>query len=79
MALNAAMQGRSTEGVNLPPVPEDSFEKVALPVAKKKNLGVLAMKAIEVACPSRGSRTSGRLPDRAEETSEPRQIGSSHE
>ncbi len=44
MALNAAMQGRSTAGQNLPPVPGDSFEKVALPVAKKKNLGVIAMK-----------------------------------
>lgn len=44
MALNAAMQGRSTAGENLPPVPEDSFERVALPVAKKKNLGVIAMK-----------------------------------
>lgn len=44
MALNAAMQGRSTEGENLPPVPDDSFERVALPVAKRKNLGVIAMK-----------------------------------
>ena len=44
MALNAALQGRSTEGKNLPPVPENSFERIALPVAKKKNLGVIAMK-----------------------------------
>lgn len=44
MALNAALQGRSTEGVNLPPVPANSFERVALPVAKRKNLGVIAMK-----------------------------------
>jgi len=44
MALNAALQGRSTEGKNLPPVPANSFERVALPVARKKNLGVLAMK-----------------------------------
>jgi len=44
MALNAALQGRSTAGKNLPPVPENSFERIALPVAKKKNLGVLAMK-----------------------------------
>ena len=44
MALNAAMQGRSTEGKNLPPVPASSFERIALPVAKKKNLGVIAMK-----------------------------------
>lgn len=44
MALNAALQGRSTAGVNLPPVPANSFERVALPVARKKNLGILAMK-----------------------------------
>lgn len=44
MALNAVLQGRSTEGKNLPPVPANSFERVALPVARKKNLGVLAMK-----------------------------------
>ena len=44
MALNAALQGRSTEGKNLPPVPESSFERIALPVAKRKNLGVIAMK-----------------------------------
>ncbi len=44
MALNAALQGRSTEGKNLPPTPENSFERIALPVAKKKNLGVIAMK-----------------------------------
>jgi aryl-alcohol dehydrogenase-like predicted oxidoreductase len=44
MALNAAMQGRSTEGKNLPPVPSDSFEKVALPVALEKGMGILAMK-----------------------------------
>ncbi len=44
MALNAAMQGRSTAGKNLPPVPDDSFEKVALPVALEKGMGILAMK-----------------------------------
>ncbi len=44
MALNAAMQGRSTEGKNLPPVSDDSFEKVALPVALEKGIGILAMK-----------------------------------
>ena len=44
VARGAAMQGRSTEGKNLPPVPASSFERVALPVAKKKNLGVIAMK-----------------------------------
>jgi len=44
MALNAALQGRSTEGKNLPPTPENSFERIALPVANRKNLGVIAMK-----------------------------------
>lgn len=44
MALNAALQGRSTTGENLPPTPANSFERVALPVARRKNLGVLAMK-----------------------------------
>ena len=46
MALNAAKQGRSRnarEAVATPP--EDSFEAVALPIAVKKNIGVLAMKA----------------------------------
>ena len=38
------MQGRSTEGKNLPPVSDDSFEKVALPVALEKGIGILAMK-----------------------------------
>lgn len=44
MALNAALQGRSQQGKNLPPDPANSFERKALPVAKRKNLGVLAMK-----------------------------------
>ena len=44
MALNAALQGRSTEGKNLPPVPENSFERIALPVANAKKMGVIAMK-----------------------------------
>ena len=44
MALNAALQGRSTKGKNLSPVASNSFERIALPVAKRKNLGVLAMK-----------------------------------
>ena len=44
MALNAALQGRSTKGKNLSPVPSNSFERIALPVAQRKNLGVLGMK-----------------------------------
>ena len=46
MALNAAKQGRSSNAPD--PVdtrPEDSFEAVALPVALRKEMGVLAMKA----------------------------------
>lgn len=45
MALNAARQGRSAN-VRLPvySAPADSFEGVALPVAVRKGMGVLAMK-----------------------------------
>jgi len=47
MALNAALQGmQNGKGkMILNPGMATSFEEVALPVAKKKNLGVLAMKA----------------------------------
>ena len=47
MALNAALQGmKSGPGkMVINPVMPASFEKVALPVAKKKNLGIIAMKA----------------------------------
>ena len=47
MALNAALQGmRNGKGkMVINPVLSTSFEQVALPVAKKKNLGVIAMKA----------------------------------
>ena len=46
MALNAALQGmQSGPGkMVINPVRSTSFEKVALPVANKKNLGVIAMK-----------------------------------
>ena len=47
MALNAALQGM-TNGKGkmvINPVLSTSFEEVALPVAKRKNLGVIAMKA----------------------------------
>ena len=46
MALNAAKQGRS-ENAQTPVdhMPEDSFEAVALPVAVRKKMGVLVMKA----------------------------------
>ena len=45
MALNAAQQGRIEDpGQHAATLPEDSFESVALPVALRKNLGVLAMK-----------------------------------
>ena len=47
MALNAALQGmKSGSGkMVINPVMSTSFEKVALPVAIKKNLGIIAMKA----------------------------------
>lgn len=45
MALNAAKQGRSTNAREpVDTAPEDSFEAVALPVALRKGMGVLAMK-----------------------------------
>lgn len=45
MALNAAKQGRSENARNpVDHLPEDSFEAVALPVALRKRMGVLAMK-----------------------------------
>jgi hypothetical protein len=40
MALNAALMGSSGEKFT----PEDSFQTLALPVANRKNLGVIAMK-----------------------------------
>ena len=47
MALNAALQGmKNGKGkMVINPVLSTSFEQVALPVAKKKNLGIIAMKA----------------------------------
>lgn len=46
MALNAAKQGRSANAQEpVDNTPEDSFEAVALPVAARKEMGVLAMKA----------------------------------
>lgn len=45
MALNAAKQGRTRNaGEPVEHAQEDSFEAVALPVAIRKNMGVLAMK-----------------------------------
>jgi uncharacterized protein len=46
MALNAALQGMKggEHGMVLNPAFTTSFEQVALPVARKKNLGILAMK-----------------------------------
>ncbi|MGE5326048.1 MAG: aldo/keto reductase [Deltaproteobacteria bacterium] len=50
MALNAALQGMvsNREGMTmvLNPAMKTSFEHVALPVARKKNLGILAMKVM---------------------------------
>ena len=46
MALNAALQGMTggEHGMVLNPAIKTSFEQVALPVARSKNLGILAMK-----------------------------------
>jgi uncharacterized protein len=46
MALNAALQGMTggEHGMVLNPAIKTSFEHIALPVARKKNLGILAMK-----------------------------------
>lgn len=45
MALNAAKQGRSANAQEqVDTAAEDSFEHIALPVAIRKNMGVLAMK-----------------------------------
>lgn len=48
MALNAALQGmvKVWDGYKPDPTIKTSFEKVVLPVAKKKNLGILAMKTL---------------------------------
>lgn len=46
MALNAAMQGMTSgsHGMDLNPSMTSSFQLTALPVARKKNMGILAMK-----------------------------------
>jgi hypothetical protein len=44
MALNAALVGMESKGGFHPKPLEQSFESLALPVARKKNLGVIAMK-----------------------------------
>jgi predicted aldo/keto reductase-like oxidoreductase len=48
MALNAARQGMTSgsHGMALNPAMKVSFEQVALPAARKKNLGILAMKVM---------------------------------
>jgi len=48
MALNAALQGmvKDSGGYKPDPTIKTSFEKVVLPVARKKNLGILAMKVL---------------------------------
>jgi len=48
MSLNAALQGvvRYPGGYKPDPTIATSFEKVVLPVARKKNLGILAMKVL---------------------------------
>jgi predicted aldo/keto reductase-like oxidoreductase len=48
MALNAALQGMvgTEHGMELNPAFKTSFEHVALPAARRKNLGILAMKVM---------------------------------
>lgn len=48
MALNAAMQGMTggEHGMVLNPAIKTSFERMVLPVARKKNMGILAMKVM---------------------------------
>ncbi len=48
MALNAALQGMTTGShrMVLNPAMQGSFQQIALPVARKKNLGILAMKVM---------------------------------
>jgi uncharacterized protein len=48
MALNAALQGMTggEHGMVLNPAIKTSFEELALPVARRKNLGILAMKVM---------------------------------
>jgi predicted aldo/keto reductase-like oxidoreductase len=48
MALNAAMQGMTggEHGMVLNPAIKTSFERIVLPVARKKNMGILAMKVM---------------------------------
>ncbi len=48
MALNAAMQGMTSgsHGMVLNPAMQGSFQQIALPAARKKNLGILAMKVM---------------------------------
>ncbi|MHB1957572.1 MAG: aldo/keto reductase [Acidobacteriaceae bacterium] len=48
MALNAAMQGMTggSHGMDLNPSMTSSFQMTALPTARKKNMGILAMKVM---------------------------------
>ncbi len=48
MALNAALQGYTSGQTGMVPNPaiQTSFELIALPAARKKNLGILAMKTL---------------------------------
>lgn len=46
IALNAAMQGVVQPGWRLAPEMPHSFETITLPVAQKKNMGIIAMKVL---------------------------------
>ena len=60
LALNAAMQGVVQPGWRLAPEITHSFETIALPVAQKKNMGIIAMKVLAY------GHLLGNTPDKAD-------------
>ena len=60
LALNAAMQGVVEPGWRLAPEIIHSFETVTLPVAQKKNMGIIAMKTLAY------GHLLGNAPDKAD-------------
>ena len=59
LALNAAMQGVVQPGWRLAPEITHSFETITLPVAQKKNMGIIAMKTLAY------GHLLGNTPDKA--------------
>ena len=60
LALNAAMQGVVEPGWRLAPEIPHSFETITLPVAQKKNMGIIAMKTLAY------GHLLGNTPDKAD-------------